>query len=385
MVTDLRIYVVIGIFMISCISLMIFNFGIGRDNQIRRKAVARKVDRWNTVLLAQTTLATEFAAGRASAARRAKIQKHEKLLLKKLQSTSQLFAYAGALQNLKDEYPEYFEEYADKVQKVFHRLTEIYSRKPLIVRTGYTDFLCQFLSLVGAGSGQFTDTLISYTEDSNIHCRTNVLRILCSIGTVQGVGNLLRMISDGGLFLHRQLLTRELSDFAGDKEMLCEHLWSESHNFYDNMVVSLIQFITNTSELYCEKFLPLLQNTSVDKEVRIAMIRYFGRHKFEPAQEVLIDFLDNSADVSFAIVSASALRTYPSPDTFAALERALSNEDWYVRYNASATLVVLGDEQELMEVLRSENVRKKEIVAYIIELEKAVRNTDYNNEGKVNE
>ena len=180
--------------MVSCISLMIFNFGIGRDNQIKRKSAARKIEKWKTMLYIQTTLADDIAAGKTTAQVQLDNIKHEKTLLKKLQSTNQLLAYAGALQNLKYEHPEYFDEYARKMQTVFYRLTEIYGRRPLVERTGYTDFLCQFMQLVGAGSGQFTDILISYIEVSNIHCRTNVLRILCSTGNVQGVENVLRMM-----------------------------------------------------------------------------------------------------------------------------------------------------------------------------------------------
>ena len=177
--------------------------------------------------------------------------------------------------------------------------------------------------------------------------------------------------------MHRQLLARELMSFTGDKELLCEQLWNESNNFHENMAVALVQFITMVSESFCEKFLPILQDTSVNKEVRIAIIRYFGKHRYVPAQDVLIDFVENSEDVSFAIVSATALRRYHSPSTIAALEKALSDPDWYVRFNASATLVVLGNEMELAEVLRSDNVQKREIVAYIIAQEKALGTAEY--------
>ena len=330
MFSDLRIYIIIGIFMIACIALMVFNFAMIHYSRRENTPSADKIEKWKAILYKQTNAASDVQPNEL---------KHEKFLLRKLSKPESLIAYAHALQYLKSEFPEAYSSYIQKRHTAFQRLAYIYSRKSRIERTCYADFICTFPQAAGDSHGQLVDTLISYIDDSNIHCRTKVLGALCSIGSIPGVANVLQLIHDRGLFMHNQLLTNELSNFSGDKEVLGDSLWSESRQWNDNITVSVIQFITRFSPRYSDVFLPFLQDTSVAPEVRAAIIRYYGEHRYDPVCPILTELATDPIDSNLAAAAESVLTLHSTPDATAARESDSSKSNWRVQHNIRVPLL----------------------------------------------
>jgi len=291
--------------MIICISLLIFNFAVIRYAQGKHAHAANRVKKWRRILYTQAII-TDGAGATAST--------HERFLLRKLANAERLIVYAQALQYLKDEFPEAYNEYAHRSFDAFQKLAVLYGRKPRIERTCYADFIGTFPEVAGDTYGELVNALISYIDDSNIHCRIKVFRALCSIGTIQGIVNVLQLIHDRSLFMHSQLLTMELSNFNGDQELLAERLWDESRNWNDNLTVSVIQFITRISNRYRETFLPILRDTSTNTEVCIAMVRYYRKYIYEPVIPILIEFITKPIDMNLAVEAKSALALYPAAD-----------------------------------------------------------------------
>jgi len=364
MAFDLRIYIIVGIFMVICISLMLFNFAIiyyGLGNA----PLASKVKKWRAILYRQTVTVS---------GKKTNSSKHQKLLLKKLSNADNLAAYSHALQYIKHEFPEAYSDYILNCYTTFRKLADIYSHKPLIELTCYTYFICHFPQVVGHTYGKLVNTLISFLDGSSVYCRANILCALCSIGNAQSVVNALQVVSDKSLFMHNQLLTNRLVHFVGDKEILEEHLWRTGQHWNDNILVSVIQFITQVSDNYSEKFLPVLQDASYSTEVRAAIIRYYGKYMYEPVRPVLIEFIVSPTDVNLTIEAISALALYPAPDTIAALKDALSSPRWQIRYNASSTLVELRDKPGLLALLQGESGYVREIIDYMLERKDILQN-----------
>jgi len=357
---DLRIYIFVGIFIILCIALMIFNFVIIHYG-LGNAPLPGRVKKWKAILYKQIMISPDNKSSTV---------KHQKLLLKKLSNADSLAAYSHALQHIKHEFPEAYNDYIHNCYTTFRELADIYSRRPLIELTCYTYFICHFPQVVDHDHtyGKLVDTLISSINGSNVYSRANILCALCSIGNAQSVVNALQVVSDKSLFMHNQLLTNRLVHFTGDKEILEEHLWSVGQHWNDNILVSVIQFITQISDNYSEIFLPVLLNASYSTEVRTAIIRYYGKYMYEPVRPLLIGFVVNPTDVNLTIEAISALALYPSPDTTAALKDALSNPRWSVRYSASNTLVTLLDKSALLELLQDEEHHAREIADYMLEL-----------------
>jgi len=353
----LRIYIIVGIFIIVCIALMVFNFTIiyyGLGNA----PLSNKVKKWKSILYRQAMI----IPGKKTSA-----LKHQKLLLIKLSNADNLAAYSNALQYIKHEFPKAYDGYINNCYTTFGKLADIYSSKPLIELTCYTYFICHFPQVVGHTYGRVVNTLISFIDGSSVYCRANILCALCSIGNVQSVVNALQVVSDKSLFMHNQLLTKRLVHFTGDKEILEEHLWRIGQHWNDNILVSVIQFITQASNKYSEKFLPVLQNANYSTEVRTAIIRYYGKYMYEPVRPILIEFVVNPTDVNLTIEAISALTLYPAPDTIAALKDALSSPRWPIRYSASSTLVELLTKPDLLALLQGERRYAREIADYMLE------------------
>ena len=331
MIFDIGIYLLVGVFITVCISLIIFNFVIIRYGRERIALSASVIERWKDILYKQTIKAS---------GRKFNKSKHERFLLRKLSRAENLVAYSYALQHLKSDFPVNYSNYIEKKDAIFQKLSNTYSRKSSIERTCFADFVCNFPQVAGGMYGQLLmGTLISYIGNSNVNCRTAVMRALCNIGNAEGVVNALRAINDKSLFIHNQLLVDVLSNFRGNKEILMEYLWNEAHHWNDNILISVIQFITKFSEDYNEAFLPILQDSSANSEVRIAVIQYYAENIYEPACLTLIELAANPTEIDLATEAASALR-----------------------YNER-----LGDKTDLQEVMEDDS----DILAYMLGLKGA--------------
>jgi len=356
---DFRIYIIVGIFIIVCISLMVFNFVImyyGRRNAM----LESKIRKWTVVLYEQTTAVSNNKS----------VSKHQRLLLQKLSNAENLVAHACALRYIKSDFPKDYSDYMRNNYAAFHKLAVIYSRKDTIERTCYANFIYNFPQIAYSAHGKLADILISFMEDdADVYCCANVLRALCKIGSIQGVVVSLQIINHKALFMHNQILTNTLSDFTGDKHMLGELLWKYGQQWNDNIFASVIQFITGFSNNYRETFLPVLQKTSGGTKARTAIILYYEKYMYEPVQPILIEFIANPTDIRLTIEAINALALYPASDTISTLKYALYSPKWQIRYAASSTLIKLLDTTDLLALLQGESNYAREIVDYMLELE----------------
>ena len=360
MFTDLRVYVIVGMFLVAGIALMIFNFIIIKHSKGKRASSAGMVNMWTDLLYKQTGI----IPGKEQSESR-----HRAFLLKQLGDAENLVFFSQALLYLKSEFPDVYSNYIGRFGSVFQQLSVIYKKKPGIERACFADFICEFPGVTGETYGALIDNLISYIDDPNVYCRINVLRALCTIGNAQAIVNTLQVVNDKQLFIHRQTLTTVLSTFRGDKEILGDILWSRCLSWDENLMVSVIQFITSFSEYYKDIFMPYLRDPLAKRDVRIAIVRYYGRHMYEPAHPILLGFVDNPTDTTLAIVAATALESYPKLDTVSTLRGALLSRHWYVRYNASSSLIKLGANNDLLKIVRYGDYHESEIVMYMLEQE----------------
>jgi len=257
----------------------------------------------------------------------------------RLKRVEELIAFSAALNSIKDEDGgELYGRYMGMLSQhgVFQRLAVVYKKRRNEERAYFAYFISQHPININ-------ELLISLVEDSNIYCRVNVLKALCSIGDMHGVEAILQFFDDRRIFVHHMLLAEDLYSFAGDKEALALRLWRNHSIWGGNIVLGVISFITMFSDRFKEAFLPVLQNQLLAAEVRIGVIHYYSKFFFQPAQPVLIQYLAQTDNYHIAIESAAALRMYPGKATTQALVAALNSEDWHVRHSAASSLVALGE------------------------------------------
>ena len=163
-----------------------------------------------------------------------------------------------------------------------------YGKRQSMERAYFADVIARFPPYTDGKHHPLMEILTAYMENSTVYCRENVLRALSSLGNAQAVETALQVLNDGGYFHHHKLLADRLTDFTGDCEALAARLWRHKNAWSGEMMVAVVEFITNCSENYCETFLPLLRDEWEDLELRLCAMRYFRRHPYPPAHPVLL-------------------------------------------------------------------------------------------------
>jgi len=327
--------------MIGCFSIMIYNAFVIYRKKSRSKAMKKNTAGWIRAVDQQ------LAANNADIC-----PKHKKRLTKSLTHVEELIAFSHALNFIyleygKDLYKKYVRILVEG--KIFQLLALVYKRKKNEERAYFAYFVSRHPAVAKNAEGickNTTDTMVSFTTNSDIYCRVNVLKALCKLGDMQGIVSALQFFSDKPTFIHHKLLAEDLYSFAGDKEVLALKLWENHELWNNNIVLGIITFITMFSGGFKTAFLPVLQNQSAGADTRLAIIRYYKKYSFEPARPILIEYLDQTENYELAIEAASCLSVYPGFATKHALKTALQSENWYVRYNAVSSLVELGAYQD---------------------------------------
>lgn len=185
-------------------------------------------------------------------------------------------------------------------------------------------------------------------DNSTIYCRENVLQAFYSLGSIKAVESALKIINDNKWFHHKILISNGLMNFNGDKEKLAEILWSKLKEWNENLMSSIIQFITNISEKFKEPFLKTLKSKNITLEIRLEIIRYFRTHIFDPVKPLLLKYLKNqkSIDENISIVSAVVLEKYPGEETISVLKSVLNNSTWNIKNNIANSLNFLKTERK---------------------------------------
>lgn len=351
---------VIYSYLFICTMMLLYNILYIFFSDRREKKYEGSVREWKKSIERQIHLLSEGKSLEPS---------HKKLMENKLTNTNELISYVRALDALREQ-GEKLEEYLQENYIVIQSLAYYYGRKKSMERAFFAFFISQNVPYHGKEYIPLMEILLSYLEDSTIYCRENVLKALYALGNSQAVENAWEIINNRQWFHHQKLLSDGLTNFTGDKEELAERLWSNLKKWENNLMVSVVQFITASSDKFKERFFVVLQSEDVDLEIRLAILRYYRRHIYEPVKPLLLSYLrgENVTDENMRIVTAFVLDRYPGEDTVAALKAALHHSNWYFRYNAASSLVNLKvDISQLQDVLEGKDRYAKEILTYMME------------------
>lgn len=355
---------VIYSYMFICFVLLLYNiiyiFYSGR----RKRKYDRSVMKWQREISGQIALL---------GSEKPVDPNHKKRVEKQLVRINQLISYARALDTLREQ-GEKLDGYLQENYIVIQSLAYCYAKKESMNRAFFAFFISKNIPCEGKEYKPLMEILLSYMEDSTVYCRENVLKALYALGNSQAVENALQIINDQKWFHHHKLLSDGLITFTGDKEELAERLWSHLKEWDNNLMISVVQFITASSDKFKERFLVVLQSQDVDMEIQLTILRYYRRHVYEPIRSLLLSYLrgENAVDENMSIVAASVLDKYPGEETVGALKVALQHSNWYLRYNAASSLVSMKiDITELQDVLEGKDRYAKEILSYMIGQRKA--------------
>ena len=270
---------IIYAYLFICAALMVFNLFYIFRAKARKEKQRSRVDGWRREIAAQ------FAALETGGA---VAEEHKKRLARRLRDTNALVSYCGALEEAQAARPQTYARYIESIHAQMLDLAVEYGKRQSMERAYFADVIARFPPYTDGKRHPLMEILTAYMENSTVYCRENVLRALSSLGNAQAMEAALQLLNDGGYFHHHKLLADRLTDFTGDCEALAARLWRHKNAWSGEMMVAVVEFITNCSENYCETFLPLLRDEREDLELRLCAMRYFRRHPYPPAHPVLL-------------------------------------------------------------------------------------------------
>lgn len=354
----------IYVYLFICIALLFFNIFYIFCSKRRQRGQEKKAEKWEKMIREQIVSLTR---GEHIS------EEHQRQMKREFVRTDSLVSYGNALDRISVKEPAMVDEYIFACQETIQFLASRYRKKDSMDQAYFAYLISRHYPCCYNEYNPLMELLISFLHGSSVYCKENVLKALYALGNCEAVETALQLFNDQQWFHHPKLLSDGLLTYKGDKEELADRLWSHYRQWNQEIMLSVIRFITGFTESYREVFFSLLIEEDTELEIKLSVFRYYRKYPYEPVRPLLIkELLDENSDDSPKIVAASVLSSFPGEETTAALKQALHHPNWYVRYNAAASLAQLKTQPwELQDIFTGEDQYAKEILEYMLEDVKA--------------
>ena len=340
----ISVQVIIAYYMFISTTLLVFNMihvAVKRGVDIRYQ---RKAESWFWDISRQLSVLEADAGGEAAL-------EHQKKIKTKLKKTSEMMSYFSAKQQVEMAHPpERMTQYLRACHASFYYLAGVYARRKDMEKSYFAFVLSRFPPKTGEMDA-LEESMLHFLIGTSMYCRENALRTLYAFGGAPAVVRAYEMLAEHDIFHHEMMLVQGLMSFSGDKEELAAQLAGHIPDWPAHMGAAVVQFIGNCGADCRQAFYNMLMKPQTDTAVRIAMIRYFGIHPFDPVRPLLIEYLKqmDRTTPKLAAAAAAALRVYPGDESIEALLLALGGPNWSVRANAARSLLALGADPDVMD------------------------------------
>lgn len=348
----MNVQFLIGCYAVICLSMIAYNcfcilFFRGRDDYVARHS------RQCSALLSDPDSLDN--------------PKKYRRLKRHLRRVDDLLAFSDALETLKKEQPERYAACQDQAARLLCSLVPVYSRRAAMQQACFAHTLAQFGVAKRHLTEEMTRFLLEMLHDSSVYCRENAMRALYASGRTDLVMRGLRRVDESGDFFNARLITEGLLSFDGDRESLISVLWAELPALRTEMQVAVLNFIRFGSGQWADAMLALLKETT-DVEIAIACLRYFGRFPDHRALPLVEQQAQQTEQWEIAAVAMAVLASYPGENTVQLLKQGLSSRNWYVRYNAAASLCRLNvTYEQVRDMLEGQDPYARQMLLFQLE------------------
>ena len=267
-------------------------------------------------------------------------EEHLDYLRRKLKRVNYLLAFNKVWEELINQNSALHKEYARQIRPAILHLAMIYREKEDINAGYFAYFLSRYTASEQMIIDSLQDILLDYVRKDNLYCRHNALKALYHFAEEEHIVEALKIADDDVVFLHEKLIVEGLLSFSGNHHRLIARLWEEFSSFSNHIQHAILNYIRFHSGEYALEMFEIMNDKKMEKELRLAAIRYFGKYFYEPAQEALIAFVKDKDPThwEYATVAVGSLAKYPAEEVIDVLKEALHSSNWYVRYAAAQSL-----------------------------------------------
>ncbi len=363
----MKVETLIYIYMIICVSLMVFNSAY----IFVMRRMSTTIDKNSDIYLAEITEQLDLIKNGQNIN-----AKHRKKLYKKLKKTQYLTAFDKSLEILYAERYEDVKKYILEIYPVIMYLAEEYKKKDTI-QAAYLPYIISKYDLMRSDKLDFiADTMLELLRAKNVYSRENALRAIYSMGNADFVIKALSIIDSEDIFHHPKLITDGFFKFCGDKNELATVLWKNLSKFSEKMQVNILNYLRFSGARNDDKMLEIIADEKAGREMRFSAIRYFEKFPNPSALPILHDFAaeTDGAKWEYQAIASTALHSYPGYDTEEILKKNLSNPNWYVRFNSAESCERLGlTYSDLINVFNGDDKYARDMLKYRFDRKSAMK------------
>lgn len=361
----MNVQTMIYAYLAVCISMIFFNCASifafrRRDQSLQRRSLRLEKDILNQFERMEAGEPVE--------------ERHKALLCKKLVYISKLRVFDETLTHLLEQDGEKVWRYLEEVASVFTCLAMENKYRGFMQRTYFAYVVQKYRIVQGKPAHTILEVMMEMLQEPGLYCRESALQAIYSTGDCGWVLRALHATDQNGHFHHSKLLMEGLMAFPGDQKQLADELWQNLETFSVSMQVTILDYIRFSGNCLHQELLGIMADSHRDDELRLSCIRYFGRHSCELAYPLLLDFVSCSKEEhwEYAAIAALSLASYPGQHTVEMLKKALSNPNWYIRFNAAKSLTAFQlSDLELSDIMEGDDRYAREILQYWLDVKKA--------------
>lgn len=321
---------IIYVYIYIIITLIVFDLFYTTNEKIQIKRGKKKLEKFKKSINEQLVKIKQNA----------KVdENHKKMLLRKLKNVNNLLIYQEVIRQLKIEQEELVDKYLVVYTSIFQVFSQSYRNKDSIYKAFFASFLSKFYPFHLNTNSIIDEEIIKYVKDKSVYCRENAMLYLYKRGSAKLVVNALKAMDGQELYYHKKLLSNDLLKFQGNQNELAKLLFEAFDQFSIDFQVSIVNYLRFSNMNFNDDFYEMLMSHSYDKEVELAIIRYFGKKIYMPVLSYLLSILrDDQIDVEYKIIVCQVIGAYHKDQVKEALIDCISHENWYVRKNATKSL-----------------------------------------------
>ncbi|MEG1296264.1 MAG: hypothetical protein RSD02_07775 [Niameybacter sp.] len=242
---------------------------------------------------------------------------------------------------------------------------------------------------------RLSQCVMAYAWEDSIYIRENALKAIISLGIEEDVLKVLSILDQQEDVCREKVVQDHLLNFTGSHQVLADSLYQNLGKFMPTTQVAIVNYLRLLPkgciqhEHYWKGFYELLSDEKKDKEIRLALIRYFKKYIYSPVRTTLMQYVQcvDEDKWEFAVVAAMSLEGYEGEEEKDVLVQALTSSNWYLRLNAAESLVNKGYSYQEIAGNRLDDYAT-DMIAYRIQIKamqkrKAIQEIKAMQEGKV--
>ena len=252
-------------------------------------------------------------------------------------------------------------DYLNKNKTIINRLSKRYHKKDNLARSYYSYTLSKIE--LPKESEKY---LFQMLTTKSVYCIENSLKALYNTGNIKLVVKAYEILSKNKSIYYNKLVTDGLSTFKGNKKKLAEELYKDFINYSTEFKIAFINFFRKIKYDIGDDLVLKLEKHHYSKELEISIIRYFTKIKNLKAYKLFLKRIEEEyyEDAEYEIVMIQALANYKTKKTIGILTEKLSDNNYYIRYNACLSLEQMTD---IKKIKVTDNYAK-DMIKYIIDL-----------------